>query len=67
MSRLSTFCEGGILKVADESLEDTILDIINYVILFHGYIQSKKENNNGETKTPITRAKDGTETLACCG
>jgi len=65
MSRLSTFCEGGILKVADESLEDTILDIINYVILFHGYIQSKKETSNGEAETTIVGAKNAIEALAC--
>jgi len=67
MSRLSTFCEGGILKVADESLEDTILDIINYVILFHGYIQSKKEARNEEAKTNIVGAGLESEALACRG
>jgi len=66
MSRLSTFCEGGVLKVADESVEDTILDIINYVILFYGYVQSKKEITDGKetTKTHGQRAETGAETLA---
>ena len=65
MSRLSTFCEGGVLKVADETVEDTILDIINYVILFYGYIQSKKETSDGEKETPKSRAGDAIEALAC--
>ena len=65
MSRLSTFCEGGVLKVADESIEDTILDIINYVILFYGYIQSKRETKNAEETTSVPRAGDAIEALAC--
>lgn len=43
MSRLSTFCDTGTFQVADEKLEDTVEDIINYSILFLAYVQSKKE------------------------
>lgn len=43
MSRLSSFCDSGEFKVQDEKLEDTILDIINYSILLHAYIESKKD------------------------
>ena len=42
MSRLSTFCQGGRLQVEDEKLEDTIQDIINYVILFLAYAENDK-------------------------
>ena len=66
MSRLSTFCEGGVLKVADESIEDTILDIINYVILFYGYIQSKRETTDGTKTTTISGERDAVEAVACC-
>ena len=66
MSRLSTFCEGGVLKVADESIEDTILDIINYVILFYGYIQSKRETTDGTKTTTISGKRDAVEAVACC-
>jgi len=31
------------LKVDNESYEDAILDIINYCILFHGYVSTKKD------------------------
>jgi len=37
VARLMSFCERGDLKVSDESVEDTVLDIINYAILFHEY------------------------------
>lgn len=42
MSRLSSFVEAGSFQVKDESLEDTCVDIINYAILFHSFVQSKK-------------------------
>jgi len=42
MSRLSTFSQEGEFQVADESLKDTILDIINYGVLLYGYVTSKK-------------------------
>jgi hypothetical protein len=47
MSRLSTFCDTGTFQVADEKLEDTIEDIINYSILFLAYVKSKKESGSG--------------------
>ena len=45
-SRLSTFCETGSFQVKDESLRDTLLDIINYTILLGAYVEAKKEQNN---------------------
>ena len=44
MSRLSTFTDAGVFKVEDEKLEDTILDMINYSILFYAYVQQKKSD-----------------------
>ena len=41
ISRLSTFSKVGNFVVADESLKDTILDIINYSILLYAYVSSK--------------------------
>lgn len=46
MSRLSSFIEAGTLQVKDESVEDTILDIINYAVLFQSYLQEKKESHD---------------------
>jgi|TARA_R100000479_G_scaffold174872_2_gene124359 hypothetical protein len=45
-SRLSTFCSGGTFEVADESFEDTCLDIINYVCLMAAYVKDKRSNSN---------------------
>ena len=41
MSRLTIFCQEGTFEVQDESLRDTILDVINYGVLLYGYILSK--------------------------
>ena len=43
LSRLSTFASAGELKVDNEGDHDAILDIINYCILFDGYVSSKKK------------------------
>lgn len=42
MSRLSTFITTGEFKVKDEAVEDTVLDVINYVVILYAYIQSQK-------------------------
>lgn len=47
-SRLSSFNEHGVFQVKDESLEDTIIDIINYCVLYHSYIKNKKNNTTGK-------------------
>lgn len=38
MSRLSSFCESGFLSVNDESVRDTVMDLINYSALFLAFI-----------------------------
>ena len=39
LSRLSSFAESGKLAVENESFEDTIIDVINYMVLFYAYLQ----------------------------
>lgn len=46
MARLRTYCERGDLKVKDESVEDTILDAINYLVLLMGYIKREEIYGN---------------------
>lgn len=41
-SRIASFIQKGVLLVKDESIEDTLIDLANYCILFAGYIKSKK-------------------------
>lgn len=38
LARLNTFVRRGNLEVVEESLEDTLLDLINYAILLRGYL-----------------------------
>ena len=45
VSRLSTFVSAGELKVDNESYEDAVLDIINYMILFSAYISTKEDKD----------------------
>lgn len=41
-SRIKSFVKQGVLKVSDESVEDTLIDMANYCILMAAYIRSKK-------------------------
>ena len=43
MSRLSSFLESGKMNVEDESFRDTIVDVINYMVLLSAYIGEKEE------------------------
>jgi hypothetical protein len=45
MSRLSTFVSTGELKVANEGYKDAVSDLINYLILFSAYVESKENSN----------------------
>jgi hypothetical protein len=40
LSRIGSFVSKGTLAVKDESVEDTLLDLANYCILFSGYLKS---------------------------
>ena len=44
VSRLATFVEAGELKVDGEGWNDAVLDIINYMILFSGYVKSTENS-----------------------
>jgi hypothetical protein len=43
-ARINSFVRKGILKVKDEKIEDTLLDLANYCILFAAFIKSKKDS-----------------------
>lgn len=42
MSRINSFVKQGVLKVENEKIEDTLLDLANYCILMAGYIKAKQ-------------------------
>lgn len=44
LARLRSFGEKGKLMVADESVHDTVLDIINYAVLYEGYLKTHGNN-----------------------
>jgi hypothetical protein len=46
LARLESFTENGELAVKDESVLDTVLDAINYSILFYGYLLDTKGASN---------------------
>lgn len=43
MSRLSSFLNSGKMHVEDESFRDTIVDVINYMVLLSAYIDDKSD------------------------
>jgi len=42
LARLEAFAERGTFRLETETVEDTVLDMINYAVLFYGYIENKK-------------------------
>lgn len=45
LKRLQSFEEKGFCKVKDESIEDTIIDIINYAILFAAHAKGYENDS----------------------
>lgn len=41
-ARIRSFVKLGVLKVKEESVEDTLIDLANYCILFAGYLRAKR-------------------------
>lgn len=63
LSRIINFMKTNNLQVKDESVEDTLLDLANYVILLAGYIKSKKNEELKETMSVFNmmQLKEGFE------
>lgn len=56
MMRISNFVKSGVLKVSDESIEDTLLDLCNYGLLLAGYLKEQRQLATDDTVT-VTVAK----------
>lgn len=52
-SRIGSFVAKGSLMVKDESVEDSLLDLANYCILFSGYLREQKELLRKESTTDV--------------
>ena len=50
LSRLSSFVHAGKMHVEDESFYDTIVDVINYMVLLSAYVSDKKAEPLGEPR-----------------
>jgi hypothetical protein len=46
MSRLSSFIDCGKMHVANESFNDTIVDVINYMVLLSAYLKDKESTDD---------------------
>lgn len=47
LNRLSSFAKGQDMKVKDEAIEDTLMDLANYSIMTLIELQREKEKQNG--------------------
>lgn len=59
--RINSFVQKGFLKVSDESVEDTLLDLANYCLLFAGYLKSKKYPEEHSDRTRSCRISEAHE------
>lgn len=46
IKRMQTFAEQGQLKVKDESVQDAVIDIINYAVLFYGLTKERPHDQD---------------------
>ena len=56
MSRLSSFLQHGKMNVADESFKDTVVDVINYMVLLAAF--SSETDVDTDDKTSYTVSVD---------
>lgn len=59
MQRLNSFVQRGQLQVQEESVEDTLMDLANYCILFSAYLRSKHYEHEAQRFCQEYAAKTG--------
>ena len=62
ISRLSSFLNSGKMHVEDESFYDTIVDVINYMVLLSAYVKDKNDSVSGDV-IPSWSFSGDTETV----
>ena len=50
MSRLSSFLDSGKMHVKDESFHDTVIDVINYMVLLAAYTEDKESKEYAQER-----------------
>ena len=58
LSRLITFLDTGLYSVEDEKIEDTVMDMINYTLLFYAYTQQEKRKAHYEDNSTLGQSPD---------
>ena len=61
LARIASFIKNGELMVKDESVQDTLLDLANYSMLFAAYLKSQQKEKQKSLITAIMKEdeKDG--------
>lgn len=57
LARLESFIQKGSFQVADESFEDTCIDLANYAILLAGFVKQKKAELKDSSIGTIVRVQ----------
>jgi hypothetical protein len=62
-ARIRSFVKKGILLVSDESVEDTLIDLANYCILFAGYLRKKRQEakEQSDAKKPYIGVRNAVD------
>lgn len=58
-ARIGSFVEKGFLEVSDEGVEDTLLDMANYCILFMGFLKDKREREGTQSGAHLVHHRGG--------
>jgi hypothetical protein len=53
MSRLSSFIDCGKMHVENESFNDTIVDVINYMVLLSAFLKDKEEGKSEQSNPQL--------------
>ena len=61
ISRLITYTTSGELMVKGEGVKDSIVDIINYMVLFSAFIEDKQELDEEELEEMVSSSAGGKE------
>lgn len=65
VSRLTSFSERGELSVVEESVRDTVLDLVNYAVLYYGYMLDTQEKTAHEGPDGYSTEADAIDLRGC--
>ena len=65
MSRLSSFIDAGKMHVKDESFNDTVIDVINYMVLLSAFIKDKEPKSDTDDTDQLLLFEDSIDSSLC--